>query len=148
MFTMLVSIYLRQFGAVSADDVNLPGRADEPREGDQFERAFHQTLSFRSSADANILRDIFALFNGEGTEHPASTVRLPRSLSAGDIIVGLDTVAFLVTEDGFRALAFSPRGEHFEVTAEQATRKRRDKRKEFHPLRPEAGDEAARQDAR
>lgn len=136
MFSLLIDIYLKQLGARSADDINRLTHPEEPREGDRYERAFSETLSFRSSADAHILREVCALLNGEGAGRQANPVRLPRPLRAGDIIVGLNTVAFLVTEEGLRALAFAPRGESYELTAEAAARGLSGKRKEFHPLPP------------
>ncbi len=138
MYNYLIQIYLKQLGASSADDVNRLVRPDELREGDRYDIAFCNVLSFGHGSDADILHTIYALFSGEGSEHPAGSVRLPRPLSPGDIIVGGMAVTFLVTEDGFRALPFTPRGEHYELTAEVVARELSWKRKSFHPRRQTA----------
>lgn len=135
MYQYLISIYLKQPGGVSADDINRLTRPGELRAGDSYELAFCNRLSFSDGSDSGILHAIYALFNGEGSEHPATTVRLPRSLSVGDIIVGGMAVTFLVTEDGFRALPFTPRGEHYELSAEVLARELHWTRKAFHPRR-------------
>lgn len=62
------------------------------------------------------------MFNNPHDQIPGLTEPLPRSLSVGDIICGVETVAYLVTEAGFLRLAFSPRNDQFEVTTEHLAR--------------------------
>jgi hypothetical protein len=135
----MISVFYKAAGlALAAAATDVAGAAerllnpDDLRAGDRYSRVFRAELPFENGSDASVLRDVFARFNGEGSLPEG--VRLPRSISAGDIIVGMDAGAFLVTETGFRALAFAPRGEEFEVTGEHLARNLHSSRKAFHAL--------------
>jgi hypothetical protein len=70
-------------------------------------------LSYSSADD--VLKELFATFNGHGEPLPSNTV-LPRSICVSDImVIDKENGAFVVTATGFENLPFVPSGENFEV---------------------------------